>query len=230
VDLIVVAGPMRAIASFDPGRPVLELRASVGRGSRTQQYLAQVAAAGIEVANVPVPTRPVVTAGEVATALPVELRDRPSPRTCFLIGASAVMKQWPVECFAALGRRLPGTPFVLRHAPEAARVDALAERCPGLVVLEDRPLVDLVPLLAACDLVVGNDTGPLHLAAAVGTRVVGLYGGTDPDYFAPLGPESSTLGGTSSWHPGAEEVIRHLPAGRVLAHLARRFPELLPDP
>lgn len=40
-------------------------------------------------------------------------------------------------------------------------------------------------LLDACDLVVAPDTGPLHLAAALGTPVIGLYGTTDPKRFGP---------------------------------------------
>jgi ADP-heptose:LPS heptosyltransferase len=43
-------------------------------------------------------------------------------------------------------------------------------------------------LLRRCDLFVGNDTGPLHIAAAMGTPLVGIFGPTDERRFSPHGP------------------------------------------
>jgi ADP-heptose:LPS heptosyltransferase len=48
-------------------------------------------------------------------------------------------------------------------------------------------LRQLAGLLARASVVVGGDTGPLHLAAALGTKVVGLYGPTDPRRNGPYG-------------------------------------------
>ena len=51
--------------------------------------------------------------------------------------------------------------------------------------------VDALPdVLAAARVVVAGDTGPLHLAAALGTPVVGIYGPTDPRNTGPLGPQA----------------------------------------
>jgi len=48
-------------------------------------------------------------------------------------------------------------------------------------------LRELAWILRQADAVIGGDTGPLHLAAAVGTKVVGLYGPTDPNRNGPYG-------------------------------------------
>ncbi len=45
----------------------------------------------------------------------------------------------------------------------------------------------LAALLADADIVVANDTGPMHVAAAVGTPLLALFGATDPVVSAPLG-------------------------------------------
>jgi ADP-heptose:LPS heptosyltransferase len=51
---------------------------------------------------------------------------------------------------------------------------------------------ELVALLAGCDLLVAIDSGPVHIAGAVGTPVVGLYGALDPRCFLP--PDSPAVG------------------------------------
>ena len=54
-------------------------------------------------------------------------------------------------------------------------------------------LGDLLALVAGAGLVVSGDTGPLHLAAAVGTPIVGLYGPTDPARNGPWSPADVTV-------------------------------------
>ena len=46
-------------------------------------------------------------------------------------------------------------------------------------------LLELAALYERCDVVVGGDTGPIHLAAALGVPVIGLYGPKDPAIYAP---------------------------------------------
>ena len=54
-------------------------------------------------------------------------------------------------------------------------------------------LRELAWLLKNARVVIGGDTGPLHLAAALGTRVVGLYGPTDPRRNGPYGQLSHVI-------------------------------------
>jgi ADP-heptose:LPS heptosyltransferase len=64
----------------------------------------------------------------------------------------------------------------------------------GVVNLTGRTaLPELAALLARCDLLVSGDSGPLHIACAVGTPVVGLYGPTDPEISGPLGQRAVVL-------------------------------------
>ena len=50
-----------------------------------------------------------------------------------------------------------------------------------------------MPLLARCDLYVGNDAGPSHLAGLAGAPTLALFGPTDPERWRPLGPRVTVL-------------------------------------
>jgi heptosyltransferase-2 len=117
----------------------------------------------------------------------------------FLVGlcpgaAYGPAKRWPLERFAHVARALRDGKgariLVLGSSAESKDARALAAMIGwGVLDLSGRTdLVQLAAALAACDLVVSNDSGPMHLAAAVGTRVVALFGSTDPDATSPLGP------------------------------------------
>ncbi len=87
---------------------------------------------------------------------------------------------WPAEKFAQVGDRLAAEGFeILVHgdARESSSVEAVsaAMRQPSRAVCASLSLGGLAALLAQCRLVVSNDSGPLHLAAAVGAPSVGIY-------------------------------------------------------
>ncbi|MDD5556509.1 MAG: glycosyltransferase family 9 protein [bacterium] len=99
-------------------------------------------------------------------------------------------KRWPDDSFARLGELLLGRGAAVAviggPAGEAAGV---AARLRGRAIVADDvadPL-RLAALLGRLDLLVTNDTGPMHLAAAAGTRVVALFGPTNPDRTGPWG-------------------------------------------
>ena len=54
-------------------------------------------------------------------------------------------------------------------------------------------LTQLASILPTCNVFIGNDSGPMHLAAAVGTQTVGLYGPGDPTRFGPAGTKCQTI-------------------------------------
>ncbi len=88
-------------------------------------------------------------------------------------------KKWPVERFAALAGVLQGRglrPVVVGTLAEATDAAVILQACPGAVDLTGRTdLVDLAGLAYRAALAVGGDTGPVHLAAMMGCRVVALF-------------------------------------------------------
>lgn len=95
-------------------------------------------------------------------------------------GASDPRRRWPAERFAAVADALTDRGFevlVTGTGPERAVVEQVAEAAtrPVRVVLDELSLGGLAGLLAESAVLVANDTGPLHLAAAVGTPTVGIY-------------------------------------------------------
>ncbi len=101
-------------------------------------------------------------------------------------------KRWPAAHFAALGRILAAergaTILVLGGPADAAAAQIVADSAgPAARNLAGRTPFDLwVALLSRCDVVVANDSGGMHLAAAAGAAVVALYGATDPARTGPL--------------------------------------------
>ncbi len=89
-------------------------------------------------------------------------------------------KNWPLEKFCEVARQLERT-VPVRWC--AGREDP---PLPGAVYIDD--LYELACWLARARLYIGNDSGITHLAAAVGTPVLALYGPTDPGIWAPRGP------------------------------------------
>jgi lipopolysaccharide heptosyltransferase II len=104
-------------------------------------------------------------------------------------GSNASSRRWPPERFAELARRLAaaGHAVVVFGGPGE---EALSRSVAQEVALDLGGRTDL-PLLAAglasCRLVVTNDSGPMHLAAAAGTRVVAVWGAGEPRETGPLG-------------------------------------------
>jgi lipopolysaccharide heptosyltransferase II len=107
-------------------------------------------------------------------------------------GAGWETKRWPVEKFAEIACRFDGSVVVVGSAGErnlAARiVEATARRRDRAVNLAgETSLKQLATLLGSADVVVSNDSGPMHLAAAMGTPVVGIFTCTSPVLSGPAG-------------------------------------------
>lgn len=103
-------------------------------------------------------------------------------RVVLLPGAGRPNKQWPVERFAAVARKLGDRALVLW----GPREEQLA-RSVGAPLAPPTNLRELTTILGNASLVIAGDTGPLHLAAALATPVVGLFGPTDPRRNGPYG-------------------------------------------
>jgi heptosyltransferase-2 len=102
-------------------------------------------------------------------------------------------KRWLPERFAEVGRRLRdecgAEVLVFGSSADADVVGAVVERIGrGAHDLAGQTrLGELAALMARCDVVVTNDTGPMHLAGALGTRVLAVFGSTSPARSSPSG-------------------------------------------
>lgn len=114
-------------------------------------------------------------------------------------GPISLARRWPAERFVALGKRLAaelGARIVLIGSPdESAAVRPVAQAIgPAAVDLSGKSnLAQLLGLLTDLDLLVTNDSGPLHLAVATGTPTVSFFGPETPILYGPRGSEHEVL-------------------------------------
>jgi lipopolysaccharide heptosyltransferase II len=117
-------------------------------------------------------------------------------------GTSPAMrwKQWPLERYRALIEGLldqkPDSRIVLFGSPgELGMIEELAEGLgPRVLIAAGRTTVkEVAALIGFCDLLVCNDSGLMHVAVAVGTPVVAIYGPTDMRRTAPLGDRHAVV-------------------------------------
>jgi lipopolysaccharide heptosyltransferase II len=119
-------------------------------------------------------------------------------------------KRWPPASFAALADRLSAAGMTIavvggpldRPACEAMRA---AMREPSTDLTGGIPFAERAAFFAGCSLFVGNDSGPMHLAVAVGCPVVALFGPTDVGLYGP-------------YHAPARAVRLNLPCSPCFVH------------
>ena len=117
---------------------------------------------------------------------------RPSSPPAVLInpGAGWGAKRWPVERYTAVARELirRGVRVMVNTGPgEEPLAQAMAAGTDGAATPVACSLAQLIALTRRISLVIAGDTGPLHLACALGRPVVGIYGPTDPSRNGPYG-------------------------------------------
>jgi lipopolysaccharide heptosyltransferase I len=153
-------------------------------------------------------------------------------------GAGWDSKRWPPERFAEAARHLAarGLPCVVTWGGrrERAWAEAIVAATPGATTLAPpTSLLELAAILRAARLFVGSDTGPLHLAAAVGTPCVALFGASPGSYVGPSGPGHAILQvafdrSAARKRPGADNwAMRRITAEMVAAACDR---VLCPEP
>jgi heptosyltransferase-1 len=119
-------------------------------------------------------------------------------RTAFLLhGASWATKKWPVESWIATARSLVErgmTPIATwSNADERAVAEAIARAVPATAVIEKSPLAAIAAEIGRSSLVIGADTGLMHLASAFGLPTIAIFLATSPGLTGPLGPRSRVL-------------------------------------
>ncbi|SHK79933.1 heptosyltransferase-1 [Desulfatibacillum alkenivorans DSM 16219] len=136
---------------------------------------------------------------------------------CLNMGASTESRRWSEENFIALGKSLSQKGYAIRlllgpqetHILDAAK--AAAEEF-GWEIAMPESMEDLAKACGEASLMVSNDTGPGHLAAALGVSVITIYSTGDPDNVGPLAPRTA-------WFRDREDINRIAPGGVELACL-----------
>jgi ADP-heptose:LPS heptosyltransferase len=188
-----------------------------------ERNLALLQKIGIPVAS----ARPHLPIDPVERTLAQEqLHPYPRPWIAVAPGAKWETKRWPPEHFAALLARWftargTGTAFVIGAAEDHPLAERIAQRLPQTVNLTGQtPLPRLTAILSLADLMLANDTGPLHLAAALGRPCVAPYTCTSVRRHAPYAVPG---GGVETAVPCGGSYLKKCP------NAYRCFEELTPD-
>ena len=128
-------------------------------------------------------------------------RKEPRSRLIAIAPAAAYgpAKEWPAENYATLIDMLAeryDADCVLVGAPsERARCEevARASRVGALVAAGETTIGELIAILSLSDAFIGNDSGCMHLAGALGIPTVAIFGSTNPDRTGPLGPRTRVI-------------------------------------
>lgn len=114
-------------------------------------------------------------------------------------GSGSRDKNWPIDNFVTLCLRVSheyhcGITFIAGPAEQRV-VHQISTKLSGvsLTILENRPLPEIAAELQRCDLYIGNDSGISHMAAAVGTPTIVIFGPSNPHIWRPLGKQVIVL-------------------------------------
>jgi heptosyltransferase-2 len=153
-------------------------------------------------------------------------------------GAVGPSKRWPAAAYAELAGQLGEQGFSVwviggpQEQPLAAEIGAPSPDCRDLTGPDLR---NAILALAAADVAISNDSGLLHVAAALGTPSIGIFGPTSPWHWAPLNPlaaviEPKTEVPCRPCHKptcrfGHHRCMRDISAGQVMAAVAAALGE-----
>jgi len=123
---------------------------------------------------------------------------KPHPYIGLIPGAEyGPAKRWPAEYFVQAGQQIieqhDAHLLLLGGSGDLKTADEIADALPAdhfTNLAGETSLAELVHALAACDAIIANDSGPMHVAAAIGTPVIVPFGSTSPDLTGPGLPEA----------------------------------------
>lgn len=180
------------------------------------------------------PARPAV-----AAAIQPRWPAAPGPVLALLPGARWANKRWPAEHFATLVAQLaaemPAVQFVvLGSAADREIGETITRAAPGRCqnLASQTSLPEMVEWLRRSDFVVSNDTGPMHVAAALGKPILALFGPTEPRRTGPYRQVDRVLQTPLPCVPCLRsrcafekpmECLRALAPAQVAAEVRRRF-------
>jgi ADP-heptose:LPS heptosyltransferase len=161
-------------------------------------HLAQMIDPGLSDSVTPVPLK----CGEEAEGWALDWLTRHvqrHPAIALHLGSQDLeFRRWPLDRFVQFAERIRSLELepsivLTGTAPERPLIRAFIDQYSGHAVdaSESGSLARTAALLQRCNLLVSNDTGIMHLAAAMGTPTVGLFGPNSPRYWAPIGSRAT---------------------------------------
>jgi heptosyltransferase-1 len=142
------------------------------------------------------PATPLLPVDPAAEAWADEVLSASAPGVLINPGAGWGAKRWPVERYSAVAEGLIDRGFRV-YINAGPREEHLSESIAGATGGAAKPLMctlsQLISVTRRISLCIAGDTGPLHLACALGRPVVGIYGPTDPSRNGPFGTRFRVL-------------------------------------
>jgi len=139
------------------------------------------------------------------------VRGSVAPYAVLLHGTSRAAKEWREVDWIGTGKWLrgQGLDVLIPWGSDAERIrsERISAAIPGSRVLARQPLDETAKVIANASLVVGVDTGLLHLAAAYSVPLIAVFRATDPGLTGPVGNGSITVVGGKNVYPSFERVI-----------------------
>jgi len=137
-----------------------------------------------------------------------------APYGILLHATARPRKEWPEERWVALGRRIAARGLALQltwgNDAERLRGERIAAGIPGARVVDRQPLDAVARRIAGAQVVIGVDTGLLHLAAALDVPLIGIFVGSEPGLTGPKGRGSIGIVGGNGAVPTPDEVLAAL--------------------
>lgn len=197
-NLILAASGARRLAGFvsGGGGPLLDVSLDHDPHMHTADNAVRLvsAALGTDASAAPATTLRISDAAHAAAARLLGA-PRSGPLVAFHVNAGREVKQWPEPRFRDLAQTLietRGATIVFTGgAEDRPHIDLAMRALPADRVIDLCGRADLMTLAAVLErvrLLVTVDTGPMHLAHAVGTPIVAVFGPSDPVRYAPRGP------------------------------------------
>jgi heptosyltransferase-2 len=154
--------------------------------------------------NLPLPELRVPPAEVTGWRERMGLADTGRPVVVLAPGAVGPSKRWPGASYGELAQRLinqGNDVWVLGSPAEVPLARLICDSAPEVRDLTSTDLRNAILALAAADVAVSNDSGLMHVAAAIGTPTIGIFGPTSPWHWAPLNPIAAAVQQTAETLP-----------------------------
>jgi len=164
-----------------------------------ENYLETLAPLSLPPAGTELEFHPGKEAGDFARELLARHGLSGHPLVALNPGATHAVNRWPLRRFAELAdlvaERTQARPVIIGGPDDRDLADEIVARSRSKPVslAGATSLLQLGAVLRSCAVVVSGDTGPLHMATAVGTKVVALFGAADPGRTGPVGSHTRTI-------------------------------------